>query len=1289
MPVKDLKKGLLAVLFLCSLSRAGTAADIFSQASGPWSQTTTWTPAQVPTAADRVTILPAHQVTVDITTATASTTTIRGTLSFSRIVNSSFTLVAGSMTVLPGGLLDIGTEPSPIPSSVFSHLVLSYGSSPGQYGLEISTGGNFSVRGSTKTPAVQAVAGDDLLPTENELTLPDDPETVHGWRTGDIITVSPTDLGGAGTSEERRIIAFPGSNRVQVDSNFSQIHRGTGTIWVGNLTRNVLVRSSGTTVTAGGNSAYLRSLSQSVTSFNVAYGEFAYLGASNGSRSGVSLDGPAVKGQISSSTFRNGHTGLYLSGTSEIVVDSSLFFSNNQYGLKAGSVSGCRIMRNHFYENGLEGANLQGHDRSLIAYNQAYSNQDYGIFSLTFGRNVVLSNRIYSNVLFGLLPGLNDINVDNRTFLNQDGIRVAAASLLIGHFSYRNSSLGLYATGIGSGVFSYLNGALGYGADGTSFANAGGEVGFQASQPESGILKSVQLNPQAGVAISGFNIEGNYLLSYDQSSDTGTLRIWGDYLISGSTLSLQYSQRLYRSTHTAVVLVRGSGHQVSAIVPSDGAALSELILITAIGGGNWKVEGSSSGVLDASFSCAAGTCGFSHSKLSFNLSVGAVNTGDLLAFATISATQDANRQKRLLFGPSHPSLNRGRSKLTISSTGGLELIGVSGEPAIMDRFSSGSTYYTFVGSGAFTASFSTINNLDSDGLQLTGSRGVSLSNTSFDFMGVAEATNSFITARTLTSAAALANLDFKLSRSTSGAESAYNVRVDGADSGLSWTITSGAGGFWGEGFDFDPGGRIQWTGNIPPTGPAIAQIHPSSVAVSFGLVGAQGYVVEASTTADFTGLIRSSASPSASTLAPQSLIPNTTYFLRAGALWGTSTTYADANPALVATLAFAPSSMSLTGIGSNGFTVNWSTNGNPPGTQYEARISTDINFGLLTSSKVASSSSTSFGSLSPNATYFIRVRAVSHGGIQTSEALGVAITNIAASVITISADKLAGVWYSASSAIFFAQGPGVSRFFYRIDSNPANSVTTGDGEFNGFGLTAGLSSGINYFHVLGTDGGGTELGRADFGPIQIDNGLPTIAFISAQKSAADPTAIPDNGATLSALPRLSWPAGSAASGIQGYSVSVSTNGSDDPPPVVGLTFQFYDAALASPGFYFAKVRALNRAGTWGPSAQTRFTFSTVPQTPAVIPKNNHFNPTRGECFGLEVHAAEAGSLKIELFTLLGDRLGTILNQPIAAGIYNHAWCGRNADGSFVAHGVYILHIQAPGQKRSLKAIVSK
>ncbi len=112
------------------------------------------------------------------------------TLSFSRVIPSTLTLVGGNVNVNPGGTLDMGTSGSPI-AAVNATLILSSGTFEGQYYLAIFDGGNFTVYGASKTPAATASA--DALIGAGAVALIDTGNM--NWSVGDVITIGKTSSG--------------------------------------------------------------------------------------------------------------------------------------------------------------------------------------------------------------------------------------------------------------------------------------------------------------------------------------------------------------------------------------------------------------------------------------------------------------------------------------------------------------------------------------------------------------------------------------------------------------------------------------------------------------------------------------------------------------------------------------------------------------------------------------------------------------------------------------------------------------------------------------------------------------------------------------------------------------------------------------------------------------------------------------------------------------------------------------------------------------------------------------
>ncbi|MFH2201703.1 MAG: fibronectin type III domain-containing protein [Elusimicrobiota bacterium] len=160
---------------------------------------------------------------------------------------------------------------------------------------------------------------------------------------------------------------------------------------------------------------------------------------------------------------------------------------------------------------------------------------------------------------------------------------------------------------------------------------------------------------------------------------------------------------------------------------------------------------------------------------------------------------------------------------------------------------------------------------------------------------------------------------------------------------------------------------------------------------------AEGYRLAASSTAfDGTGVVLTSSTPNValSTLTVYGLTPNVTYYFRAGGLnWNGAANYAVlpasvtlANPPLAAALPFIL-------VGASSVTAQWTGNGNAPGTLYVVDFSTALNFSGTVLSSATRNTSAARQSLTPNSTYYARVRAANHGGIASVyTALGSTLT---------------------------------------------------------------------------------------------------------------------------------------------------------------------------------------------------------------------------------------------------------------------------------------------------------
>jgi len=67
---------------------------------------------------------------------------------------------------------------------------------------------------------------------------------------------------------------------------------------------------------------------------------------------------------------------------------------------------------------------------------------------------------------------------------------------------------------------------------------------------------------------------------------------------------------------------------------------------------------------------------------------------------------------------------------------------------------------------------------------------------------------------------------------------------------------------------------------------------------------------------------------------------------------------------------------------------------------------------------------------------------------------------------------------------------------------------------------------------------------------------------------------------------------------------------------------------------------------------------------------NPFNPSTKISFAL----AEAGTVKLQIYDLLGNMVRTLVNEHRNAGRYDVIWNGRNRAGETVAGGVYLYRL---------------
>ncbi len=241
-------------------------ATVRSVGSGAWSNPATWSSGRVPGGGDRVLIEAGHAISYDTSSdAPLRCVDVEGTLAFRTDMNTRLTV--GTMTVLEGARLEIGTIDHPVASNVTAELVIADQAidttlDPGQFGTGLIGLGTIRMAGTEKSPTFVRLAAEPLA-GHATLTLE---RAVSGWRVGDRLVLPDTrqlKQNERGPSyaprwEELTIAAIAG-NTITLTSALQFDHRGArtpdGTLeflpHVGNISRNVVVRSANPQGTRG------------------------------------------------------------------------------------------------------------------------------------------------------------------------------------------------------------------------------------------------------------------------------------------------------------------------------------------------------------------------------------------------------------------------------------------------------------------------------------------------------------------------------------------------------------------------------------------------------------------------------------------------------------------------------------------------------------------------------------------------------------------------------------------------------------------------------------------------------------------------------------------------------------------------------------------------------------------------------------------------------------------------------------------------------------------------------
>ncbi|MBI4422214.1 MAG: T9SS type A sorting domain-containing protein, partial [Elusimicrobia bacterium] len=212
-----------------------------------------------------------------------------------------------------------------------------------------------------------------------------------------------------------------------------------------------------------------------------------------------------------------------------------------------------------------------------------------------------------------------------------------------------------------------------------------------------------------------------------------------------------------------------------------------------------------------------------------------------------------------------------------------------------------------------------------------------------------------------------------------------------------------------------------------PPFPAVSTGSLQAAWLDAGNPSSATYLVEKAESADFNAN-GSSMQVSGLSAAFSPLSPNTTYWVRASVYQKRSSTWsAPVVLGSTVTRALAPGALQVQGVELSSIAVAWADGGNPAGTVFGVEASTDSSFASLHASTRVAGGSALFGlggaggALAANATYYLRVKAVSHAGADSAYSAEAATPTLAAvpgagSLGAVAAASLTASWGANGNA---------------------------------------------------------------------------------------------------------------------------------------------------------------------------------------------------------------------------------------------------------------------------------
>jgi hypothetical protein len=96
------------------------------------------------------------------------------------------------------------------------------------------------------------------------------------------------------------------------------------------------------------------------------------------------------------------------------------------------------------------------------------------------------------------------------------------------------------------------------------------------------------------------------------------------------------------------------------------------------------------------------------------------------------------------------------------------------------------------------------------------------------------------------------------------------------------------------------------------------------------------------------------------------------------------------------------------------------------------------------------------------------------------------------------------------------------------------------------------------------------------------------------------------------------------------------------------------------------------------------TITPTPNVSLTLDSNFFTPPTP---LGIDVRIDKPGEVRLEVFNLLGEKVKTVLDENLPAGLSHITWDGNNDSGAVVGNALYFVVIKSPDGQMVRKVIL--